>query len=238
MSLNLTLKVWRQKGPNDPGDFEVYDARDINEDMSFLEMLDVVNERLMAENKEPIAFDHDCREGICGSCGSGHQRHAPRPQEADDHLPAAHAELQERRHDHRRTVAGRIVPGDQGPGRRSHRIRPDHPGRRLHLGADRRCAGTPTRCWCPRRSLTRRLTRLPASGAARALPPARMAPAQLFTAAKAGTPEPAAPGPARTLEPDDRHGRHDGGVLRQLHELRRVRSRRARRASASTSSRR
>ena len=69
MTLNLTLKVWRQKGPNTPGKFETYEARDIDEDMSFLEMLDVVNERLMAENKEPIAFDHDCREGICGSCG-------------------------------------------------------------------------------------------------------------------------------------------------------------------------
>lgn len=69
MSLNLTLKVWRQTGPNTPGDFETYEAHGIDEDMSFLEMLDVVNERLMAENREPIAFDHDCREGICGSCG-------------------------------------------------------------------------------------------------------------------------------------------------------------------------
>lgn len=68
-TLNLTLKVWRQSGPDDPGRFEVYEAKGINEDMSFLEMLDVVNERLIAENKEPIAFDHDCREGICGSCG-------------------------------------------------------------------------------------------------------------------------------------------------------------------------
>jgi succinate dehydrogenase / fumarate reductase iron-sulfur subunit len=69
MSLSLTLKVWRQQGPNKAGQFEVYDAPDVNEDMSFLEMLDVVNERLLGENKEPIAFDHDCREGICGSCG-------------------------------------------------------------------------------------------------------------------------------------------------------------------------
>ena len=69
MSLSLTLKVWRQRGPNEPGQFEVYDAPDVNEDMSFLEMLDVVNERLLGENREPIAFDHDCREGICGSCG-------------------------------------------------------------------------------------------------------------------------------------------------------------------------
>ncbi len=69
MSLNLLLKVWRQSGPNDEGRFETYMPNDINEDMSFLEMLDVVNESLIAEGKEPIAFDHDCREGICGSCG-------------------------------------------------------------------------------------------------------------------------------------------------------------------------
>jgi succinate dehydrogenase / fumarate reductase iron-sulfur subunit len=67
--LNLTLKVWRQKNRTSPGQFETYPAREISMDMSFLEMLDVVNERLIVEGKEPIAFDHDCREGICGQCG-------------------------------------------------------------------------------------------------------------------------------------------------------------------------
>jgi succinate dehydrogenase / fumarate reductase iron-sulfur subunit len=67
--VNLTLRVWRQRGPNDTGRFETYEAHDISEDMSFLEMLDVVNERLIERGIEPIAFDHDCREGICGSCG-------------------------------------------------------------------------------------------------------------------------------------------------------------------------
>jgi succinate dehydrogenase / fumarate reductase iron-sulfur subunit len=66
--VNLTLKVWRQEGPRTAGRFVEYDARDINPDASFLEMLDVVNERLMERGEEPIAFDHDCREGICGSC--------------------------------------------------------------------------------------------------------------------------------------------------------------------------
>jgi len=69
-TLNLTLKVWRQEGPNVRGRLETYPARDISTDMSFLEMLDVVNERLTLEGKEPIAFDHDCREGICGMCGA------------------------------------------------------------------------------------------------------------------------------------------------------------------------
>ncbi len=66
--MNLTLKVWRQKNATAPGGFETYEAHDIIADMSFLEMLDVVNEKLIAEGKEPIAFDSDCREGICGTC--------------------------------------------------------------------------------------------------------------------------------------------------------------------------
>jgi succinate dehydrogenase / fumarate reductase iron-sulfur subunit len=68
-NLNLTLRVWRQKGPNAPGKFETYQAKDISTHMSFLEMLDVVNEELIEKGEEPIAFDHDCREGICGTCG-------------------------------------------------------------------------------------------------------------------------------------------------------------------------
>ena len=67
--MNLTLHVWRQKNANDRGRMVRYDAVDINEHMSFLEMLDVVNEGLIAKNEEPIAFDNDCREGICGMCG-------------------------------------------------------------------------------------------------------------------------------------------------------------------------
>ncbi|MEP6870968.1 MAG: succinate dehydrogenase/fumarate reductase iron-sulfur subunit [Anaerolineaceae bacterium] len=67
--MSLTLKVWRQNGPNDEGRFETYRANEINDRMSFLEMLDVVNEQLLSEDIDPIAFDHDCREGICGSCG-------------------------------------------------------------------------------------------------------------------------------------------------------------------------
>jgi succinate dehydrogenase / fumarate reductase iron-sulfur subunit len=69
-SINLTLKVWRQNGPKDRGRFETHKAREISVEMSFLEMLDVVNEQLSLEGKQPIAFDHDCREGICGMCGA------------------------------------------------------------------------------------------------------------------------------------------------------------------------
>jgi succinate dehydrogenase / fumarate reductase, iron-sulfur subunit len=67
--MNLTLHVWRQKHAHDKGRFVQYEARNISPDMSFLEMLDVVNEELLARGEEPIAFDHDCREGICGICG-------------------------------------------------------------------------------------------------------------------------------------------------------------------------
>ncbi len=68
-TMNITLKVWRQSGPSAPGAFETYKAPGISPDMSFLEMLDIVNERLIEGGKDPIAFDHDCREGICGMCG-------------------------------------------------------------------------------------------------------------------------------------------------------------------------
>jgi len=67
--MKLTLHVWRQDGLEDPGRHERYEADAISADMSFLEMLDVVNERITTEGGEPIAFEHDCREGICGSCG-------------------------------------------------------------------------------------------------------------------------------------------------------------------------
>jgi succinate dehydrogenase / fumarate reductase iron-sulfur subunit len=69
-TLNLTLKVWRQKCSEKKGRLETYQANNISVDMSFLEMLDVVNEDLTKSRKEPIAFDHDCREGICGMCGA------------------------------------------------------------------------------------------------------------------------------------------------------------------------
>ena len=69
MSMELTLKIWRQAGPTAKGELVTYEVKDISPDMSFLEMLDVLNEQLQADGIEPIAFDSDCREGICGMCG-------------------------------------------------------------------------------------------------------------------------------------------------------------------------
>ena len=87
--LNLTLNVWRQKDAASAGRFVTYEAKDISAEMSFLEMLDVVNEGLILKGEDPIAFDHDCREGICGMCGvvvngAAHPHHR---------LPAPHAQL-------------------------------------------------------------------------------------------------------------------------------------------------
>ncbi len=77
--INLTLKIWRQKSKDVQGRLETYQVKDIDTDMSFLEMLDVTNERLTKKGEEPIAFDHDCREGICGMCGAvvNGQPHGP-----------------------------------------------------------------------------------------------------------------------------------------------------------------
>lgn len=77
--INITLKVWRQRGPQEKGAFETYPLKGISTESSFLEMLDILNENLINEGKEPVVFDHDCREGICGMCSlyiNGHP-HGP-----------------------------------------------------------------------------------------------------------------------------------------------------------------
>ena len=109
--------------------------------MSFLEMLDVVNEDIIKKGEDPIAFDSDCREGICGSCGLVIDGIAARPGPGRHHLPGAHAPLQERRHDHHRAVPRQGVPGHQGPGGRPQRVRSHHRRRRLCLDERRRRAG-------------------------------------------------------------------------------------------------
>ena len=78
-NISFTLKVWRQKGPKEKGHFDTFQMKDIPGDTSFLEMLDILNEQLISEGKEPVVFDHDCREGICGMCSlyvNGHP-HGP-----------------------------------------------------------------------------------------------------------------------------------------------------------------
>ena len=81
-SINLSLEIWRQKDSKAKGDFETYKLTNISTDMSFLEMLDVLNEQLTREGSDPVAFDHDCREGICGMCGAviNGIAHGPEPE--------------------------------------------------------------------------------------------------------------------------------------------------------------
>ena len=85
--MKLTLKVWRQQNNKAEGRFETYQVSNISSEMSFLEMFDVLNERLIEKNEEPIAFDHDCREGICGTCGVmiNGQPHGPHREERGRH---------------------------------------------------------------------------------------------------------------------------------------------------------
>lgn len=86
--MKLTLKIWRQKNSKSKGDFQTYKMDNVSPEMAFLEMLDSLNKRLVEEDKDPVAFDHDCREGICGSCGmyiNGHP-HGPVPAVTTCHL--------------------------------------------------------------------------------------------------------------------------------------------------------
>src|SRR5262245_63935160 len=93
-TLNITLQVWRQDGPDSRGALKTYDVPGISSEMSFLEMLDILNDRLIESGEEPIAFEHDCREGICGSCGMmiNGQAHGPQRGTATCQLHMRHFE--------------------------------------------------------------------------------------------------------------------------------------------------
>ena len=99
----LTLKIWRQKDAKSKGEFKTYKVHNISTGTSFLEMLDILNEQLVEQNEEPVAFDHDCREGICGTC---------------NYLSIAHAPFRRRSYYNDRTLALRRFPGNQRPDRR------------------------------------------------------------------------------------------------------------------------
>ena len=81
-TLNLTLKIWRQQGPQSKGRFEKIPVKNVSVHMSFIELLDSVNEQLTLEGRDPIAFDNDCREGICGACGAVVEGRAHGPEKA------------------------------------------------------------------------------------------------------------------------------------------------------------
>ena len=133
--MNLALRVWRQKDVRHRGSFQTYSATDISPDMSFLEMLDAVNEDLILAGEDPIAFDHDCREGICGTCGiviDGHP-HGPLPATTTCQL-------------HMRLFAdGDTITIEPWRARAFPIIKDlvvDRRGRRLHFGFDGQCTGS------------------------------------------------------------------------------------------------
>lgn len=139
-NISFTLKVWRQKGPKAKGAFETYQMKDIPGDTSFLEMLDILNEQLISEGKEPVVFDHDCREGICGMCSlyiNGHP-HGPA-------TGATTCQIYMRRFNDGDTItvepwrsAGFPVIKDYG---RPYGLRQDYAGRRLCQCTYRRSPG-------------------------------------------------------------------------------------------------
>ena len=94
--MKIHLKIWRQEGAGTEGRLVDYELGEVDENMSFLEMLDSLNEQLIARNERVIEFDHDCREGICGQCGVMINGRAPRPTRPHYHLPAAHADVPRR----------------------------------------------------------------------------------------------------------------------------------------------
>ena len=113
-SRDLTLHVWRQPAPDASGRDVRYEARDISPDMSFLEMLDVVNERLIEQGEAPIAFDHDCREGICGSCSLMINGVAHGPNRGTATCQLHMRSFRDGDDDLRRAVAGAGVSGASG----------------------------------------------------------------------------------------------------------------------------
>ena len=224
-NMRITLTAWRQAGPDmPPAQFETYDVPGVSPDMSFLEMLDIVNERLTLDGKEPIAFDHDCREGICGSCGMmiNGVPHGPERGTATCQLhmrkfrDGDHVTIEPWRAASFPLVRDLIV--DRGAFDRI-----------IESGgyvtrADRRRARRqphPDPEGCRRRGDGRggvhRLRRL------RGRVPQRRRAA--VHRGQAAAPQPAAAGSGRALGPHRRDGRDDGVVLRLLHEPPRVRGR-------------
>src|ERR1700760_694794 len=135
VAMNLTLRIWRQQSANASGSFHSYRVNDVTPDMSFLEMLDALNEDLINRGDPPVAFEHDCREGICGSRGflingvaHGGQRGTTvcPPPKRYNRMPTRNALLQGWRHHNARAVAGAGLPGDSRSDRESVSVRPNH----------------------------------------------------------------------------------------------------------------
>ena len=135
--MNFKLKIWRQRDAKSRGKLVDYEVRDISPDTSFLEMLDILNENLLQAGGEPVAFDSDCREGICGTCSLTVNGEAHGPGSSGRSVRALHAKISRRRDDYGRAVSRRRVSDRQRSGGRSQCARPDRASRRIHLRARR-----------------------------------------------------------------------------------------------------
>ena len=164
--MRLNLRIWRQAGPNAAGRLVDYAADHVSPDMSFLEMLDVVNEGLIKKGEDAIAFDSDCREGICGMCSLVVNGVAHGPDRGTTVCQLHMRRFKDGETITDRAVAREGVPGRQGSRRRSQRVRPHHRRRRLRLGQLRRRAGRQRDPDPEGRRRSWRWTRRPASAAA------------------------------------------------------------------------
>jgi succinate dehydrogenase/fumarate reductase-like Fe-S protein len=138
--MNFTLHIWRQPNRDSEGRMVEYQVRDISPDMSFLEMLDILNEELIRKGEQPIAFDHDCREGICGSCAMviNGMPHGPISGTTSCQLTMRH--FRDGDHIYVEPWRAKAFPVIKDLVTRPQRLRPHHPGWRLYLGQYRRRA--------------------------------------------------------------------------------------------------
>ena len=221
--VDLNLKVWRQAGPDAAGRFETYEMRDVSAEMSFLELFDVLNEQLTREGEEPVAFDHDCREGICGSCAMMINGRAHGPEQRHGDLPAAPAQA---------AATARPSPSSRGarPASRSSRTSRSTAARST---ASSRPAATSPRPPAARRDAN--LILVPKEAADAAMDAAACigcgacvaacpnSAAQLFTAAKLSHLNLLPQGQPERYTRVVGDGRGDGALVRLVHEPRRVR---------------
>ena len=202
----VTLTVWRQAGPTAPGRFETYEVHDVSPDMSFLEMLDVLNERLIAKGEEPVAFDHDCREGICGSCSMMINGRPHGPEHGTATCQLHMRKFDDGAHDHVEPWRAAAFPIVRDLVVDRSRVRPHHRVRRLHHRAHRQRARRQPH---PRaeggvrhRDGRRRVHRL---RRVRGRVPERRRAA--VHRREGAAPQPAAAGPARAVGAGHQHGR-------------------------------
>ena len=219
--MHVKLHVWRQAGPDAPGAMETYDAPDISEEMSFLEMLDVVNERLNAEGREPIAFEHDCREGICGTCGMmiNGQAHGPERGTATCQLHMRKFDDGDEIHIEPWRAAAFPVLRDLIVDRTAFDAIVEAGG---YITAPTGAAPDANLTLIPKEVADAAMDAAACIGCGACVAACPNSAAQLFTSAKVNHLNLLPAGPGRALPAGRRDGRHDGGVLRLLHEPRRV----------------